>query len=351
MKRTKILVLLSILLIVVLVVLKLRMNKQEADSRVYTYEKDKSVLVETDTIQKVEIVSLKLFPGSFEPEKESRISSDVPGKIVAVWADIGSNVTKGQPLLQLDTTLLALQLKAVEVQLGGLETDVNRFTILAKADAIQGVQLEKAVLGLEAAKVQQATILAQIKKSTVRAPFSGIITAKLAEAGAYAAPGIPLLQLTDLRQLRFTLNVSEQDLPEFSIGKFYRITSDVFPELSLNGRLLLIGSKASQGNSFPIQLAISNTPELKLKSGMFGKVHISKVGLEKQILIPSAAIQGTAGSMRVFVVKNGKAVSKPITTGGTIANQTIVTTGLEEGELIITSGFINLLENAFVQIK
>ena len=53
MKRTKILVLLSILLIVVLVVLKLRMNKQEADNRVYTYEKDKSVLVETDTIQKV----------------------------------------------------------------------------------------------------------------------------------------------------------------------------------------------------------------------------------------------------------------------------------------------------------
>ena len=351
MKRTKLLVLLSIVIIVALVIFKLRTNKQVAESKVYTYDKDKPILVETDTIQKVERLSTKIFPGSFEPEKESRISSDVPGKIVAVWADQGSFVTKGQPLVQLDTTLLSLQLKSVEVQLGGLQADVNRYTILTKADAVQGIQLEKASLGLAAAKVQQATIMAQIEKATVRAPFSGVITAKLTEAGAYAAPGVPLMQLTDLKQLRFTLNVSEQDLPEFSIGRSYRITADVFPDLPLIGRILLIGSKASQSNSFPIQLAVSNSPELNLKSGMFGKVHIDKVATEKQIYIPSAAIQGTADSARVFVVKNGKAISKPVSVGGITENQTIVTAGLEEGEIIITSGFINLVENATIQIK
>jgi multidrug efflux pump subunit AcrA (membrane-fusion protein) len=84
---------------------------------------------------------------------------------------------------------------------------------------------------------------------------------------------------------------------------------------------------------------------------MFGKVHIDKVATEKQIYIPSAAIQGTADSARVFVVKNGKAVSKPVSVGGITENQTIVTAGLEEGEIIITSGFINLVENATIQIK
>ena len=66
-------------------------------------------------------------------------------------------VSKGQPLIQLDNSLLKLQLQTIEVQIEGLEADVNRYTILAKADAIQGVQLEKAELGLKSAKVQKAT--------------------------------------------------------------------------------------------------------------------------------------------------------------------------------------------------
>ena len=120
-------------------------------------------------------------------------------------------VNKGQTLIQLDNSLLKLQLQTIEVQIEGLEADVNRYTILAKADAIQGVQLEKAELGLKSAKVQKATLLEQISKTTIRAPFSGVVTAKLSEEGAFAAPGVPLLQITDITTLKFTVNVPEKD--------------------------------------------------------------------------------------------------------------------------------------------
>ena len=93
----------------------------------------------------------------------------------------------------MDNSLLKLQLQTVEVQIEGLQDDVNRYTILTEADAVQGVQLEKAKLGLKSAKVQKATLQEQINKTTIKAPFSGVVTAKLSEIGAFAAPGVPLL--------------------------------------------------------------------------------------------------------------------------------------------------------------
>ncbi len=119
------------------------------------------------------------YSGTFEPNKETKISAELQGKINAILVDAGSVVSKGQPLIQLDNSLLKLQLQTIEVQIEGLEADVNRYTILAKADAIQGVQLEKAELGLKSAKVQKATLLEQINKTTIKAPFSGVVTAKL----------------------------------------------------------------------------------------------------------------------------------------------------------------------------
>ena len=86
----------------------------------------------------------------------------------AVLVDVGSYVSKGQTLIQLDNSLLKLQLQTVEVQIEGLEDDVNRYTILTEADAVQGVQLEKARLGLKSAKVQRATLLEQISKTSIK---------------------------------------------------------------------------------------------------------------------------------------------------------------------------------------
>jgi membrane fusion protein (multidrug efflux system) len=68
-------------------------------------------------------------------------------------------LAKDQSLLLLDKPLLKLQLQTIEVQIEGLEADVNRYTILAKADAVQGIQLEKAALGLKSAKCKKPPYL------------------------------------------------------------------------------------------------------------------------------------------------------------------------------------------------
>ena len=204
-----------VLLIIAVVVVILKTNKEKTQSKVYHYNKEQIITVQVDTIKLKSISGDDDYTGTFEPYKETKINSEVQGKINSILVDVGSFVNKGQALIQIDNSLLKLQLQTLEVQIEGLQVDVNRFAILVKADAIQGVQLEKAQLGLKTAKVQKATLLEQINKTLIRAPFSGVVTAKLSEEGAFASPAVPLLQITDIARLRFTINVPENDFVQF----------------------------------------------------------------------------------------------------------------------------------------
>ena len=337
--------------VVGLMIFKLLSNKKTTENRVYQYDKEKPISVSVDTIRLQNIVDASNYTGTFEPNKETKISADIQGKINAVLVDVGSYVSKGQTLIQLDNSLLKLQLQTVEVQIEGLKDDVKRYTILTEADAVQGVQLEKTRLGLKSAKIQRATLLEQISKTSIKAPFNGIVTAKLNEEGGFAAPGVPLLQITDISTLRFTVNVPENDLVKFQNNQTYKINADVYPDISLSGKVSMIGSKANMGNSFPVQFQVANTKNLSIKSGMFGKVNLSESKQEQGILIPTSAITEENGKAKVYIIKNGKAVLQPITISRNIGNKTIVSGGLATGDIVVTNGFINVFDGASITIK
>ncbi|MCG3165396.1 MAG: Multidrug resistance protein MdtA [Bacteroidia bacterium] len=337
--------------ILALVVFKLKTNKEITQSKVYQYDKEQAINVQVDTLRLENMNAEFSYSGTFEPNKETKISAELQGKINAILVDAGSVVSKGQTLIQLDNSLLKLQLQAIEVQIEGLEVDVTRYTILAKSDAIQGVQLEKAELGLKSAKVQKATLLEQINKTTIKAPFNGVVTAKLSEEGAFAAPGVPLLQITDIKNLKFTVNVPEKDLSQFKINQSYSLSADAYAEMLLTGKTTMIGSKANMGSSFPVQFMVNNTSDLKIKSGMFGKVLLKSETSGNGIVIPSSAIQGTENQPQVYIVKNGKALLQNITISNKIQNKAVVSNGLNEGDVIVTNGFINLFDGANVTVK
>ena len=337
--------------IIALAVIKLKSNKEITQGKIYQYDKKQTLNVEADTLQYENINAEFTYPGTFEPNRETKISAEVQGKINAVFVEAGSVVNKGQSLILLDHSLLKLQLQTIEVQIEGLEADVNRNTILAKADAIQKVQLEKAELGLKSAKVQKAILLEQINKTNIKAPFNGVVTAKLCEEGAYAAPGIPLLQITDITILKFTVNVSENDLNLFKLNQNYTVKADAYSEISFAGKVIMTGSKANMGYSFPVHFAVINSPDLKIKSGMFGKVHLANSSQEKGIVISSSAIVGTENKPQVYIIKNGKASLQNIVISKKINNKIVVTSGLKAGDVMVTNGFINLFEGANVSVK
>lgn len=347
----KIIYIVVALALIVFTAIRLKNNKETTQKRIYQYDKETPINVQVDSLKLENVNAENSYTGSFEPNKETKISAEIQGKIGSLLVDMGSSVKVGQALIQLDNSLLKLQLQSVEVQIEGLEADVKRYTVLANADAIQGVQLEKSHLALKSANVQKATLLEQINKTTIKSPFNGIVTAKMTEEGAFAAPGMPLLQITDISKLKFTINLPEQKMNQFNIGQTNQLTVDAFPEIILKGEVSMIGSKANMGNSFPVQFLVGNTPDLKIKSGMSGSVLVANKNEQKQIIIPSSSIVGTNLKPQVYKVKQGKATLSDITISKRIGNKVVIEKGLTDGDVIVTNGFINLFDGANVSIK
>ncbi len=347
----KIIYIVVALALIVFTAIRLKNNKETTQKRIYQYDKETPINVQVDSLKLENVNAENSYTGSFEPNKETKISAEIQGKIGSLLVDMGSSVKVGQALIQLDNSLLKLQLQSVEVQIKGLEADVKRYTVLANAEAIQGVQLEKSHLALKSANVQKATLLEQINKTTIKSPFNGIVTAKMTEEGAFAAPGMPLLQITDISKLKFTINLPEQKMNQFNIGQTNQLTVDAFPEIILKGEVSMIGSKANMGNSFPVQFLVGNTPDLKIKSGMSGSVLVANKNEQKQIIIPSSSIVGTNLKPQVYKVKQGKATLSDITISKRIGNKVVIEKGLTDGDVIVTNGFINLFDGANVSIK
>lgn len=381
----KVLFILIPLLLVALVVVRLKTNKSTTEKKVYHYDKEQPVAVSAEKIVLQPVGGDYSFTGTFEPNRETKLSAEQQGKINAIYADAGSYVSKGQKLAQLDNALLQQQLNAIDVQIqnakteysvqltanqiqiDALKSDVQRFRILAKADAIQGVQLEKAEQqlataenqrialmqqsGLKTAEAQRRSIVEQINKTSVYAPFSGYITAKLSEVGSFAAPGVPLLQLSEISSLKFTINISEKDLPYFKMGEQHAIQIDAMPDKKLQGKVTMIGSKSNMGSSFPIQFTVQNISNNIIKAGMFGRVEIADNSNDRGIIIPSSAIVGTAEQPQVYVIKNGKASLVNISISKRRENKVVVIEGLKEGDSIVTNGLINLFEGANITTK
>jgi len=111
------------------------------------------------------------------------------------------------------------------------------------------------------------------------------------------------------------------------------------------------GGKANIGSSFPVQFLVNNTSDLKIKSGMFGKVNLKSDTEEKGIIISSSAIVGSENQPQVYLIKNGKAILQNIVVSKKIKNKSVVSSGLKTGNVIVTNGFINLFDGANVTSK
>jgi membrane fusion protein (multidrug efflux system) len=351
MNWKKIIAILAGVALVVAFVFKLKSNKEIAIEKIYHYDKEQAIQVEAHTLTSEEIDHQVVFSGNFDANKETKISAETQGKVNRVFVDAGDYVLQGQTLVQLDNSLLKLQLQSVDVQIEGLEMDVNRYTILAQSEAIKGVQLEKTTLGLRTAKIQKLTLQEQISKSTIKAPFSGIVTMQFTEVGAFAAPGIPLLQITDIAILKFTVNVAENDLSLFQKSDIYTVTGDIYPNQPLMGKATMIGSKANMGGSYPIQFTVTNLKGSKIKAGMFGKVSLQNKAVGKGFLIPSSAIIGSSSDPQVYLVKDGKAQLQSITVSQKIQNKSVISNGIKEGDIVVTNGLINLFDGANVSFN
>jgi len=207
--------------------------------------------------------------------------------------------------------------------------------------AMARAQLAQAEAVLAGARVRLAD-------ATTIAPFAGTIVQRMIEPGETGSPASPAFILADISDINVELAVPERDQTALRKGQSATIVVDALPKAQFVGRIEEIRPAAAVATrSFLVKVRVPNPQEL-LKPGMFARGTIT-VAVRRDILqIPEGALVLTSSKPVVFIVRDGKAVSREVTLGDRQSGFVEITRGLAEGDVVVADGAAGLTEAQLV---
>ncbi len=204
------------------------------------------------------------------------------------------------------------------------------------------------------------TIQAQLNDTVIRAPFSGVVTAKYADPGAFVTPttaGSSVSSATSSSILSLASNnqvvaqVSESNIAQIKLGQQATIIADAYPKKTFSGRVIQIAPQSivqQNVTSFQVKLEILDDAQNLLRSGMNVDVEFNTGKLDNALVVPTVAIVRQTNGTGVLVANgNKKPIFTPITTGVTVNDKTQVLSGLTGNERV----FITFPEGARPETK
>lgn len=348
-KRVIISTLIGIALIA-LVVLKLKSNKIAVDKKVYIHDTEAPILVVASNPAMHTFESSFSFLGTFDPIRQNTIGSDASGKVIKLNVEEGDRVSQGSVIAKIDDEMIRLQIENAEVSIEGQRNDDNRYSTLAKENAVSGVQVEKTKLGLKSAEIQKKQLQKQLKSTTIIAPFSGVITKKLIDLGSMIGPGTQVVEITDISSLKLTVSVPERDIMKFKLNQKVQVSADVYAGKVFEGTVSNLSVQADKAHNFKVQITVRNTNQ-EIMAGMYGSVSLANSKSVTSLAIPRKALVGSSKNPQVYVIRNGKAYLTSFNAGTSDGDFIEVISGIAKSDKIVVKGQVNLQDKSNVKTK
>ena len=234
-------------------------------------------------------------PGSVEAKTSSLVASEVEGLVVDLIAHEGQAVRKGQPLVELRKDHLDLELEAGQAELREADArlkqatrNLERSKELYDSKVLSSEQLDDSRYESDAwqGKVDQlssdiARLELDISRSTVLAPFSGIVVAERTDLGQWVGKGQPVLELMSLYELEVRVEVPERHFRELKTGATTQVSFEALPGYEVEGQVVAIIPRANpQARTFPVKVKITN------KEGRIGVGMLAGVSLPAGEVLP-----------------------------------------------------------------
>ncbi|MDN3708163.1 efflux RND transporter periplasmic adaptor subunit [Myroides ceti] len=343
----------GIVLIVAIAGIVYVLNKNKAKNAAETAivaEKNESVAVRSQKVTYQEINADYITNGTFYPKQELMISAETAGKVVRVLVDEGSFVKAGQTLAVIDGDKLNVNVQNAQAAYKNAQADAARYESAFATGGVTKQQLDQAKLQLENAKNSLKSAQLTSSDASVRSSISGIINSRQVEPGAYVSPGTPLFELVNVSTLKLKVNVDENNVAGLKVGQKIKVKASVYPDKEFNGKVTFIAPKADGSLNFPVEIEIQNNSNNELKAGMYGTAIFTSNTNTPILVVPRSAFVGSVSTNEVFVVKNNVAYLTKVTTGRNFGDFVEILSGIKDGDEVVTSGQINLLNETPVSI-
>lgn len=314
-------------------------------------------LITVDTLKPTLFKHYIEVQGDLMTDENILLYSEISGVIEKLPVKKGQSVAKGQVLAVLDDGGMSSQLAQLQSQESLAKTLFERQGRLWEENIGSEIQYLEAKSNYIAAKNAVAQVKQQIDKSTIRAPFAGIIDELLVEQGQLSMPGqTPLLRLVSLNNLYIDAAIPENYLPAIKINSDVQVHIRSINE-TFDSKVVQLGNHINPENrTFKTRIQIPSKIELA-RPNQIASVRVNDYTNENAILIPNSIVQVNAqGEPYVYLYKKdeeGNAIAKRnmIKIGKTQDNSTEVLSGLESGDIIVLAGAKSIRDGERVRLQ
>jgi membrane fusion protein (multidrug efflux system) len=282
--------------------------------------------------------------GTLLPDEEVELSFETSGKIVGIFFNEGTKVSKGDLLAKINDRHLQAQLLKLEAQQKLAQEKEFRQRSLLDRDAISRESYDQIVTELESLNADILLIKARIAETELRAPFDGIIGLRYLSEGSYATTNTKIARLVKLSPLKIEFSIAERYAGEiirgfpitFSIdGINNPFKAEVYaldPKVDVNTRTITVRAIYPNRNE-------------ELKPGRFAAINLRLSEVRNAISIPSESLIPEMEGEKVFLYRSGRAMPVIVKTGLRTEATIQITEGLNFGDTIITSGILQLRQS------
>lgn len=318
--------------------------------------------VAIQTLQPEDITKTLVVSGTLVGEDEAVVVSETSGKIVAVRAQVGDWLNKGQTIVQVENDLKQVALEQAKAQLLAARTnydkalkDAARYEELLKQQITTQSVMENARLAVQSAEAQLKAAEAGVRlaqrqydDSCIKAPLAGRLADRYVNEAAMVMPGDRIGVVVNARNMKLKTSVAENEVALLRHGQRAEIRADALPGKTFSGQVISVAQKANQERTYAVEILVQNDQAESLKSGMFGRATVQVESIAGAVVVPSTAVLTEAGRFYVFVEENGFARRLEVRPGLQQGNKVQIAQGLAPGVRLVVSGQQRLTDGARV---
>ena len=313
-------------------------------------------------VQRTTVPEVVEATGTVRAALSAQLSSQVIGTITRVNVHEGDRVRRGEVLVAIDEAqqqaafaganaglrVSQESIAAADADYALAESTMKRYQMLYDKKSVSPQEFDEVKTRVAAAKARRDAAHAGREQAEagvslagtamsftkVRSPFDGLVIARLAEPGAMASPGVPLLTVEDPSHFRLEATVDESKIGAVRLGQAVPVVIDALGEQSVEGKVTQIVPAADPGSrTFTVKIDLPGNPQMR--TGLFGRARFAQ-GQHDAIAVPKTAVLNRGQLQAVYVVGSDQLASlRYVTLGPASAEQVEVLSGLQSGDRII----------------
>ncbi|MDO8896346.1 MAG: efflux RND transporter periplasmic adaptor subunit [Bacteroidales bacterium] len=287
--------------------------------------------------------------GTVSPNELVDISAEASGRIVEIHFEEGKNVKTGDLLVTINNADLQAQATRNGYQLSLAKDRERRQLALFNRQGISQQEYDQVLTELNGLKADSALLKAQLDKTIIRAPFSGILGLRHLSVGAFVSPGTKIVRLASTQPVKIDFSVPERFASYVKKGTPIKFTVENQEE-TFTANIYAFEPVVDQRSRSVSARALFENKKGEVVPGSFARVELSIDKLVEALQVRAETIIPEMGTSKVFVYRNGLAQPVQITTGLRTESMVQVINGLVAGDTVLTTGLLQLRPGMRVEL-